>query len=54
MKKTYQAPRIKTVFIATTLMNSVSGTLDSNQSITSSDDFGSRRSSIWDNDEEED
>ena len=53
MKKTYQAPQTRTVLIATTLMNSVSGTLDRSQSITSSDAFGSRRAGdSWADDEE--
>ncbi len=51
MKKTYQSPQIAVVFMSTTQMIAQSATLDKNQTITSSDGFGSRESNYWDDED---
>lgn len=48
MKKIYQTPQITVAQIEVTLMYGVSGTLDSTQTINSSDMFGSRDYDDWD------
>jgi hypothetical protein len=57
MKKIYSIPQTLVVKIAPAKMIALSGTLDNDpsHSITSSDDFGSRRSSsIWDDEDDDD
>lgn len=53
MKKTYIAPNVNTVKVGVSRMVCASsGTLDNTKSINSSDGFGSRGHSNWDDDEE--
>ena len=51
MKKTYQAPETTILEVMTSQLICLSGALDGSQNITSSDDFGSRGGSAWDDDE---
>lgn len=50
MKKKYLNPQTTVIAVATTqiIAGSPQGTLDNNQSITNSDDFGSRGDGGWD------
>lgn len=54
MKKLYKAPVMIIVKMKPhAIMQASNGTLDSGRSITSSSEFGSRRSSFWDDEEDE-
>ena len=52
MKKRYFSPTITVVCIETTNMIALSGTLDRNQAITSSDAFGARDGGFFDDEED--
>jgi len=52
MKKNYITPKTAFFAISTAQMIALSGDLNRNQSITKSDDFGSRRGGSWDDDED--
>ncbi len=54
MKKIYINPEIVVVRLTTHKLIAVSGELDGSKSITSSDDFASRKYDFWDDEEDED